>query len=515
MSRPTERIARLSLVSFLLFTAACNSLFKSSPTGRPVPTLRPLSSGPTSTPMMLGPSGAGWIAFIKNSNVWLIHPDGSGMKQVSRNQAPVNPSAPVRARWSTDGQKLAFSYDGHLDVLDLGSLAVIRLVDDTAGGFDWSPGGYQLVYDTALTVGQQRAYDYSNSGLSVVDVRSGNQRNIVPSSTRYPAMVNPLWSLDTSRVIFSDPTGAEPGGLHLVDILTGKITDLLPPGPDQGSCSWAPTSLTIVCLKPSSSTLQEWVIALLDGNGNEKRKIPVPAEYHHPQLGPWLSDGSKLALQYTSDPDGTQEMISILALDSGEFKPLGPGRASDWSPDGRWILMASSTPGAAQPGPMTVINTTSAQVVPLADGFSPLWQPGDLFAVWRPSQALNEVPTAPAFCIDSMVLFVHLTKGYYFQVCSGSQHYSLGPLETGVYSMGPGGNWFLYASNSGYIYVARVGDRRLTQIGNIRNFIIIRKRGDPLYQFRFLGEGPDSVKVTELSFHEDVTFIIPRRITAP
>ena len=66
-----------------------------------------------------------------------------------------------------------------------------------------------------------------------------------------------------------------------------------------------------------------------------------------------------------------------------------------------------------------------------------------------------------------------------------------------------------------YIYVARVGDRRLTQIGNIRNFIIIRKRGDPLYQFRFLGEGPDSVKVTELSFHEDVTFIIPRRITAP
>ena len=468
MSRPTERIARLSLVSFLLFTAACNSLFKSSPTGRPVPTLRPLSSGPTSTPMMLGPSGAGWIAFIKNSNVWLIHPDGSGMKQVSRNQAPVNPSAPVRARWSTDGQKLAFSYDGHLDVLDLGSLAVIRLVDDTAGGFDWSPGGYQLVYDTALTVGQQRAYDYSNSGLSVVDVRSGNQRNIVPSSTRYPAMVNPLWSLDTSRVIFSDPTGAEPGGLHLVDILTGKITDLLPPGPDQGSCSWAPTSLTIVCLKPSSSTLQEWVIALLDGNGNEKRKIPVPAEYHHPQLGPWLSDGSKLALQYTSDPDGTQEMISILALDSGEFKPLGPGRASDWSPDGRWILMASSTPGAAQPGPMTVINTTSAQVVPLADGFSPLWQPGDLFAVWRPSQALNEVPTAPAFCIDSMVLFVHLTKGYYFQVCSGSQHYSLGPLETGVYSMGPGGNWFLYASNSGYIYVARVGDRRG------------RRRGDPL-----------------------------------
>ncbi len=514
MSRPTRDRIRTSILFLLLFAAACTSLpFGAKPgDSKPIPTLRVPGPAFTATPMLFGPTAAGWIAFVKANNIWVIHPDGSGMKQVSHNLAPSDP-ATLRVRWSTDGQKLAFSYDGHLDAIDIGTLGTTKLADDTAGGFDWAAGGYQLIYDGVLTVGPQKAYDYSNSGLWVADARSGNTRLIVPSTAKYPAMVDPLWSIDTGSVIFSDPPTAKPGGQHLVNIITGKIVDLIPAGGGHGSCNWAPTSLTIACLKPSGSA---WKIALLDANGNEQRSIALPSEYLHPSLGPWLADGSRLAIEYTSDEAGTQNLIGMLALDSGTFKALAAGRASDWSPDGRWMLSAAlPAPGSAASGPITILNTTSAQVSALTDGFVPVWQPGQNFAVWQPSQALDVLPTVPAFCLDTMVLFLHQRKGYYIQVCSGSQHYQLGPLETGVYLMGPGGKFFLYASNSGYIYVARLGDRRLTQIGNIRNFIIIRAHNNPRYQFRFLGDGPDAVEVTELNYHEDAVFTIPRRITAP
>jgi hypothetical protein len=517
MSRSSHVKIKLSLVILLLFALACDAgsalPFMQAPTAR-VPTARIPGPYPTVTPSGFGPSVIGWVAFINNNRVWLMHPDGSGLKQVSKNSVPSDPSAPaahIHLGWSNDGQKLAFSEDGHINVLDMAGLALSQLTVDTAGGFQWSPGGYQIIYDGPLTVGQQQAYDYSNDGLSVVDAQTGRSRLLVKSTTKYPAMVDPLWSFDGTHVIFSDPDGAERGGVHMVDILSGAIVDLIPRGATDGNCNWSTTELTAACLEADPSSPGAFNVVLLDGKGSEKRKIPLPTGLNHPRLGPWSLDGSRVAIVYFADEGSTQPKTDLLALDSGDIKPLAPGAANDWSPDGRWILAQ----GAEDPPIMAAINTTSGLSTPLQDGSSPLWQPGELILGWQPSDSMSAAPTEQAFCMDTTIYFIRQPKGYYFQVCAGSQHYQLGPLAKGVYTIGPGGNFFLYASNDGIIYVARVGDRGLTQIGNVRDFVVIRKHNDPLYQFRFFGDNPYSVQVSELKYGENVTLQIPHSISAP
>jgi hypothetical protein len=508
---------KLSLVILLLFALACDAgsaiPFLQNPTAR-VPTPRIPGPYPTVTPSGFGPSVVGWVAFINNNKVWLMHPNGTGLKQVSKNELASDPAAPaahMHVGWSSDGQKLAFSQDGHINVVDMAGLALSQLPVDTAGGFQWSPGGYQIIYDAPLKVLQQQAYDYSNDGLSVIDAQTGRNRLLVPSSAQYPAMVDPLWSFDASHVIFSDPDGAQRGGVHMVDILSGKITDLIPRGATEGNCNWSTTQLTAACLQADPSTPHGYDVVLLDGNGTEKRKIPLPAGMNEPRLGPWSLDGSRVAIVYFADEGGTQLKTDLLSLDTSEIKPLAAGSANDWSPDGRWILAQ----GAENPPIMAAVNTTSGQSTLLQDGSSPVWQPGELVLGWQPSDLVSRAPTEQAFCMDTSIYFIRQPKGYYFQVCAGSQHYRLGPLEKGVYTIGPGGNFFLYASNSGIVYVARVGDTSFTQIGNLRDFIVTRKHDVPLYQFRFFGDNPYSVQVTELHYGENMTLPIPHRISAP
>jgi Tol biopolymer transport system component len=508
MSRSTDLGIKLALAVMLLSALACGL----GPTPTPQPVVNTLAAGPQylgptlSSPSEYRPSAAGWIAFLKDNNLWLVHPDGTDAKQVTNNDASAG-SGQIRFAWSADGQLLAYSQGGVLSILNVAGLATTVLAKNTAGGFGWSATAHQIVYDTAVTTGASGSQ--SNDGLAVVSADDNSTRPLANATPAHPAMLNPLWSFDSRSVIFSDAKGGPP---LLLQAETGKIIGLLPGGSAQAECSWSPVELVIACVDGNPPQGQAPGVLLLDQEGAQQKRIPLPDGHAHPHLGPWSPDGGLLTLSYSSGPEGFQEQTDMLSLDTGGFEKLGPGRASSWSPDGRWIVMEAS---GADAQPMTVLNTISGLSATIADGSSPAWQPSASTDLTM--SAGTVVPQAQSFCMDASAGFVHKKpKGYYLQFCIGANKYNYGALASGVYIVGPQTRYFVYVSNGGYVFAARMGDPTLTRIGNVRSFIAIHASDlDPNFELRFITGYPHLVQVVELRYKQKETFTLPKRIYMP
>jgi Tol biopolymer transport system component len=341
----------------------------------------------TATPVR--PSSEGWIAFFNRDNIWLIHPDGTGLKQITDN-APAAGDGPAYfhdVRWSPDGQKLAFSVDSRLSdnglyVVDVGTFTTSVLVDDTEGGFDWSLTSKQIIYDDSIKNGPgPGSFHYYNSGLWFVNVETGKTRRIVESTPDFPTIISPRWSPEGSHVLVADPGSVEPGGEHVIDIATGKITTILSGGTGvgTGNCKWSPTELMIACTRNSELPGHPLAVHFLNANGASIRDINLPPELASPFLGPWSPDGKKLGLGYQSgtyDANNLQDLTAILSLDSGEFELVGPGIPASWSPDGEWIATSvRSRPPDQLTRTMMLINARTRETIPLSKGSYPLWQP--------------------------------------------------------------------------------------------------------------------------------------------
>ena len=513
MSRSRVFQLTLCLTILLLFAQACDlsTVLPGSGSGAPG-----ASSPGAQFPSTIGttgpfrPSAAGWIAFINKNNLWLIHPDGSGLKQITRNAVTSGGAGAYNIQWSPDGQSLAYSHAGRLWVLDISTLASTLRATATAGGFDWSSGAQQIIYDGPLT--SSASDQPSNNGLWITDVPSGQTQSLYQSSATDPALLAPLWSPDSSRVIFSEPQGARPAGMHLLDLTTDNVTDLMRGSSSDTTCSWSPVDMLIACLDGSPAHGQAPGVVFLDQDGKQTRVVPLPAGYAHARLGPWSIDGTSLAVIYSTDAGGSQEMTDLLTLASGTFKSLGPGSASAWSSDGRWILMeGSASAGSETAPPLTVVNTTSGLASTLTSGSSAAWQPNVA------DTGVVSVATQRAYCLSTAVGYVYRkAKGHFLEFCVGAKRYTYGALEEGVYAMGPRALYFVYISNSGYIFAARVGDPSLTAIGDVRSFIAIHTVGFvPEFSIKFIPTHPELVQIVEQHFHENQTFTLPSRIIAP
>ncbi|HEX8992546.1 MAG TPA: hypothetical protein VF784_12780 [Anaerolineales bacterium] len=517
MSRSRVLKLTLCLTVLLLFAQACDlgSLLPGAGTG---PGSAPAASSPGAQfPSTIGttgpfrPSAAGWIAFTNKNNIWLIHPDGSGLKQITRNAVTSGSGlGAFSLEWSPDGQFLAYSRADRLWVLDINSLATTVRATSTAGGFDWSSTAEQIIYDGSLTT--SGSGQPSNNGLWITDVTSGQTVSLFKSPATEPAMLAPRWSPDSSRVIFSEPSGARPGGIHLLNLLTDNITDLMPGSSSDTTCRWSRIDLLIACIDGNPAQGQTPGVVFFDQDGKQTRVVPLPAGHAHARLGPWSVDGGRLTVIYSTDAGGSQLMTDILTLASGEFKTLGSGSASDWSSDGRWIVMAGPAGSGDQAGPpLTVVNTTSGLSSALTNGSTAMWQPS------AADTGVVSAATQRAYCLSTAVGFVYRKqKGHFLEFCVGAKRYTYGALEEGVYAMGPRAAYFVYVSNSGYIFAARVGDPALTAVGDVRNFIAIRTVGMvPEFLIRFIPSHPELVQIVEQHFHEDETFTLPSRITSP
>jgi hypothetical protein len=502
---------------------SCKALIPPPPTPTAVIETPATSAAATVTPLPARPPADGWIAFVNQNNLWIVHPDGASLQQITSNPYPAmnnwGNNNELRAAWSPDGSRLAFTQGASLYLVDLATLKLTLLVEDSNGWFGWSPDSSRIMYGTRPLASDR----FSDDGLWVVDVPGGATQRITPNADGF---WRPKWSPDGSHVLFANP-GNDPNGYTIMNMSAQQPVRLptnVMGGTGDGACEWS-SRLIIACITSGSEFPFDPVLQLIDKDGSLVSQVSLPEDVNlHESDLRWSPDGTRIALPYivrAFDIVAAEARLDIFTPDTGAFSALGIGYASDWSPDGNWIVAYDMDwDGAQTPRLMTLVNARTGEAHPIVEGFFPVWQPPSVVAPPLPTQAPPEAlgtgtpGAAGTLCTSTDLTLRDTPKGNYLQMCAHGEQFEIGPLEGGGYAMGPNGKFFVYCSNSGRCYAARVGDTRLTLIGSVRNFAIIRRGIDPQFRFEFHGENPYKLQVFEDILVENVLFTIPSRITA-
>ena len=113
--------------------------------------IRPLRATFSSWKYDTGPpawSAAGLIAFSHNNWLWVIRPDGTGLRRLAE-------GGDDEYSWSPDGGRLARSAGGQIEVIDLATGHQREL---ECGRFPaWAPTGDKIAFDTLGSCGHPRA----------------------------------------------------------------------------------------------------------------------------------------------------------------------------------------------------------------------------------------------------------------------------------------------------------------------------------------------------------------------
>jgi len=173
------------------------------------------------------------IAFVYRADVWVMHADGSGRKNLT-NTGPVDGYSIAEAEpsWSPDGTKIAFykrtGHPGNTDLytIDVGGTGLKQVTDYAGKEYnpDWSPSGHRITFH-----GYTRA-----SGSRIFTIKpDGTGKRLIASGGSAPA-----WSPDGKRIAFE-----REGDLYKV-VSDGSGEPSVIAGPAESrdsSANWGPT----------------------------------------------------------------------------------------------------------------------------------------------------------------------------------------------------------------------------------------------------------------------------------
>jgi hypothetical protein len=288
----------------------------------------------TVTPSNIAPlPGSDQIAFVRDSQIFLVHADGSGLVQLTATGPGVSNEDPA---WSPDGQRLAFasnrtgSQSWDIYIMNADGSNVVRR---TNGGRNvepaWSPDGRTIVY-TSLQNG--------SAGVFALDTDGGSTSRVILNRPGQDAEAS--WSPDGTRILYTSDWRA-------YDFLS----DVYVMNPD----GTAPRPL-----------------------------IEAPffdAVYFHDPV--WSRSGQKIALAvcptwfFTVCDDGA---IGVANADGSGLTIIAqPASGSytrpTWSPDGLVIAFAASSCGGCAPSIRSARLDGSGERLVIANGRSPAWRP--------------------------------------------------------------------------------------------------------------------------------------------
>jgi serine/threonine-protein kinase len=229
---------------------------------------------------------------------------------------------------------------------------------------DWSHDGSLIAY----TGGSEAGAD--------VYVMSGDGTDVTRLTGTPGDEYQPAWSPDGSRIAFAFDDLGDPDFRSGVAIMNGDgsaRTGLVVRENERvESPLWSPDGTHIAFNGFSRNGIRPNAYVMdADGSGLiELRGGPTV-------MLAWTPDGSRLLVSrrgslLTVDPDGTHERVFLA-------DPPEDGRLEvDWSPDGRWIVMAAANPSGHASGhydAMYLTRVEGGQVFFLGSGLQPDWRP--------------------------------------------------------------------------------------------------------------------------------------------
>lgn len=312
----------------------------------------------------LAPVGNGLIAFVRDAGdgsgeaIYTVGPDGTTGEAVI--VADSSLAHYEQLAWSPDGGRLAFvgvpltpdiiDAPPEIFVVDADGSNLVQVTQNDL--FDdsptWSPDGSQLAFR------QAKPDPVTDPTVVVTNADGSGLRVLGPGE-------NPVWAPDGQQIAMTVPAGGS-SRIWLQRANGDDRRQVAGISVASGPPAWSPDGQFLVI---SSSGLS--VIELVSGS--------VTSLTSEPAFMPAWSIGGTIAFSTSgSAPPG----VFVIGSDGSGLRRLdggGAGSVSDWSPDGRLLLLGDETQGSR----VAVIDPGTAGRIAVgtdsATSRSPAWQP--------------------------------------------------------------------------------------------------------------------------------------------
>jgi Tol biopolymer transport system component len=345
-----------------------------------------------------GPVRNGRIAFMSNTDIYTVEPDGSDRRLLVDVESTLTGVA-----WSPDGTRLAYwSEAPELSVIDAdGSDPTVVASGDAARGIpiqgpSWSPDGSKLAF-TGVTVGGPQTACVGSSDsfpykctmrVFVAEVGADASTGLIQVGDPDTNALAVAWSPDGRTIAFTSGDAQKEGiGLYLMDADgtdVRRIDKVSGPGWSISNLAWSPDGRTIAATA-GMGTRDIWEFAV---DGTTQRMVldtfevaadqpdPASAPDGAPAASPGPSSGPGFPGNPAYAPDGAMAWSGWLLEPGGSPRTMAvrtpPWSAPVWSPDGRFIA------GPDGSGDVVVIDRDGTIVARIEGASSEVrvsWQP--------------------------------------------------------------------------------------------------------------------------------------------
>jgi Tol biopolymer transport system component len=323
------------------------------------------------------PKGAGGFETLHSTEIYLIRPDGSGLRRVTHLEAFAG-----SPRWSADGKRLLFYKAEITDVRNItgarrlrGTTQIATIDPETnevrlltsAAGEKWSPQWLAADRIAYVSGGPEGGIEFIRGSVGARG-----------------EFGSPSWSPDGRRMVFHrevDHNWPPVSERHSRDPQFRLIrTGVFP--------SYSPSGVRLICMDGTAAILSHAILAM-NADGSQRSVLFQDAE-KSPLCPVWSPQGDRIAFglgRFFQTVQGRAPAdIALMKNDGTGFRILTHGTGNhgfpSWSPDGQRLVYRSS--GGDNDG-LFIIDIASGEVNSLITGAThdnfPAWSPtGDRIA---------------------------------------------------------------------------------------------------------------------------------------
>jgi Tol biopolymer transport system component len=286
-------------------------------------------------------------------DLYLIDADGSGLRRITEGETTdLDPS------WSPDGEWIAFHRDCSLWLVHpdgTGARDLLPASDDLCvGGTAWSPNGQHIAFPNWHS--QDKAPEIWVVG------RDGSDPHVAHAWQQALEWSVAAWSPNGSRLacIFRDERGTrglvvDPQGGEPVSLSENELPWHWLPNHRLWEGAWPlakrppPAEGERWVVIDTCEGIEPWQICIRDLESGEGVQLTYDLDFGEPGAASWSPDGRQIVFNGGSDTQATgryDHKLYIINVDGSGLHRITEGGTNDvdpsWSPDGEWIAFHRS-----------------------------------------------------------------------------------------------------------------------------------------------------------------------------